>query len=120
MAATTLFRSASLAVIDYRCSLGPHSKSFAESHSSFTISYVRKGSFGCRMRGESFDLVAGSVMVGHPGDEYMCTHEHHVCGDECLSFQLTRELVETMGCANMEISRQRRRANGFHTQGNPD
>lgn len=103
MAVTTLFRSASLAVIDYRCSLGPHSKPFVESHSRFTISYVRKGTFGCRMRGHTFDLVPGSVLVGHPGDEYMCTHEHHACGDECLSFQLTRELVETMGCGNAEI-----------------
>lgn len=26
-------------------------------------------------------------MVGHDGDEYMCSHDHHVCGDEYLSFQ---------------------------------
>lgn len=103
MAATTILQSASLAVIDYRCDLGPHSKPFVESHSKFTISYVRRGTFGCRMRGETFELVAGSLLVGHPGDEYMCTHDHHVCGDECLSFQLTRELVETMGYANAEI-----------------
>ena len=32
-----------------------------------------------------FELVAGSILVGHPGVEYTCTHEHHVCGDECLS-----------------------------------
>ena len=33
------------------------------------------------------ELVAGSMLVGHPGDEYICTHDH-VCGDECLSFFL--------------------------------
>jgi len=31
---------------------------------------VRKGSFGYRTRGKSFELVAGSILVGHPGDEY--------------------------------------------------
>jgi AraC-like DNA-binding protein len=40
--------------------------------------------------------VAGSILVGHPGDEYLCTHDH-VCGDECLSFFLTPELVGTIG-----------------------
>jgi AraC-like DNA-binding protein len=57
---------------------------------------VRKGSFGCHSRGRFFELVAGSVLVGHPGDEYICTHDH-VCGDECLSFSLDPELVEAIG-----------------------
>jgi len=70
---------------------------FVEQHGAYSISYVRKGSFGYRIRGASFELVAGSVLVGHPGDEYLCTHDHHVCGDECLSFQLAPELVESLG-----------------------
>ena len=57
---------------------------------------MRKGSFGCHSRGRSFELVAGSVLVGHPGDEFICTHDH-VCGDECLSFFLEPELVEAIG-----------------------
>jgi len=55
---------------------------------------VRKGTFGYRARGRAFDLVAGSIVVGRPGLEYTCTHDHHVCGDECLSFQLAPELAE--------------------------
>jgi AraC family transcriptional regulator len=70
---------------------------FVELHDSFSVSYVRKGSFGCRTLGDSFELVAGSILVGHPGDEFMCTHEHHIHGDECLSFQMAPELVETIG-----------------------
>jgi len=100
MVARTIFRSGSLEVIDYRCSAGPADAPFVELHRTFSLSYVRKGSFGCRTRGESFELVAGSVMVGRPGDEYMCTHDHHACGDECLSFQLEPELVETIGDRN--------------------
>ncbi|HZP94379.1 MAG TPA: AraC family transcriptional regulator [Burkholderiales bacterium] len=97
MLATTVLRHKSLSVIDYRCSAGPADRPFVERHRSFSVSYVRKGSFGCRTRGESFELVAGSVLVGHPGDEYLCTHEHHAGGDECLSFQLAPALVETIG-----------------------
>ncbi len=67
-----------------------------EQHRGHSVSYVRKGSFGCRSRGRFFELVAGSVLVGHPGGEYMCTHDH-VCGDECLSFFLSPELVEAIG-----------------------
>jgi AraC family transcriptional regulator len=41
--------------------------------------------------------VAGSVLVGHPGDEFMCTHDHHVCGDECLAFHLSPNFVDLIG-----------------------
>ena len=87
----------SISVIDYVCGAGPADKPFVEHHDRFSVSYVRKGSFGCRTRGRSFELVAGAIMVGYPGDEYMCTHEHHDCGDECLSFQLAPELAATIG-----------------------
>src|SRR3954451_2188811 len=97
MTATTVLQTAALAVYDYRCSAGPHSKPFLEQHASHSIAYVRKGSFGCAKRGQSFELVAGSLLVGHPGDEYVCSHHHHGCGDECLSFFLAPELVERIG-----------------------
>jgi AraC-like DNA-binding protein len=96
MQATTLLQRQSISVFDFRCSAGPDDTPFAEQHSCHSISFVRKGSFGCRSRGRSFELVAGSVLVGHPGDEYVCTHDH-VCGDECLSFFLSPELVEAIG-----------------------
>ena len=97
MVTTTVLRSGSISVTDYRCSAGPADKPFVELHPGFSVSYVRTGSFGYRFRGKSFELVAGSILVGHPGDEFMCTHDHHVCGDECLSFQLAPALVETIG-----------------------
>ena len=96
MTATTLLQRKSLLVSDFRCDAGPDDKPFAEQHRCHSISYVRKGSFGCRSRGRSFELVAGSVMVGHPGDEYVCSHDH-VCGDECLSFFLSPELADAIG-----------------------
>jgi AraC-like DNA-binding protein len=96
MTATTLLERPSISISDFRCDAGPGDRPFAEQHRRHSISYVRKGSFGLHCRGKSHELVAGSVLIGHPGDEYTCTHEH-VCGDECLSFFLSPELVETLG-----------------------
>ncbi len=96
MGATTLLGSGSISVIDYRCTLGPDDEPFVERHESYSVSYVREGSFGYRLRGRSFELVAGSIMIGHPGDEFVCTHDH-LHGDECLSFHLAPHLVETIG-----------------------
>ena len=97
MPTKTILKTGSLTVFDYRCSAGPHDRPYVEVHSGHSVSYVRRGSFGCRTQGSSFELVAGSMLIGHPGDEFMCTHDHHVCGDECLSFHFTRELTETIG-----------------------
>jgi AraC-like DNA-binding protein len=93
---TTLLQRKRISVSDFRCTAGPGAKPFSEQYACHSISYVRKGSFGCHFRGRFHELVAGSILVGHPGDEYICTHDH-VCGDECLSFFLDPELVETIG-----------------------
>jgi AraC-like DNA-binding protein len=96
MTLSTLLHHGSISVSDFRCSAGPDDKPFVEQYACHSVSYVRKGSFGCHSRGRFFELVAGSILVGHPGDEFKCTHDH-VCGDECLSFFLTPELVEEIG-----------------------
>jgi AraC-like DNA-binding protein len=96
MASTTLLARASLTVSDFRCTAATGEKPFVEQHRCHSISYVRKGSFGYQSCGESHDLVAGSVLVGTPGTEFICTHDH-VCGDECLSFFFAPELIETIG-----------------------
>ena len=96
MSSTTLYQRPSITVSDFRCSAVPGDKPFAEQHRCHSISYVRKGSFGYRSRGRAHELVAGSVLVGFPGTEFICTHDH-VCGDECLSFFLKPELVEAAG-----------------------
>src|SRR5438128_1527299 len=93
---TTLLQRQSISVSDFRCTAVPGEKPFVEQYRCHSVSYVRKGSFGCHSRGRFFELVAGSILVGHPGDEYVCTHEH-VCGDECLSFFLAPELVDAIG-----------------------
>jgi AraC-like DNA-binding protein len=96
MKRTTLLARERISVTEFRCTAETGAKPFAERFACHSISYVRKGSFGCHCRGRFHELVAGSVLVGHPGDEYVCTHDH-VVGDECLSFFLSLELVETIG-----------------------
>jgi AraC family transcriptional regulator len=93
---TTVFRGRHLSVIDYVCTSGPGDAPFVEAHTAHSVSFVRGGSFGYEHRGRSHELVAGSVMVGYPGDEYMCTHSH-TCGDECLSFHLSAESADHLG-----------------------
>jgi len=94
--ATTALREGAISVVDYRCTAGPGDTPYPELHRGFSVSYVRRGSFGYRYRGAAYDLVAGSVLVGHPGDEFTCTHEH-VVGDECLSVTLDEATVDEIG-----------------------
>lgn len=94
MPAITPLHSGSMLVLDYRCTAKPSDKPFWEAHRYNSISYVRKGSFGYRTRGRDFELVAGSVLIGHADHEFQCTHDHQDGGDECLSFQLTPELAD--------------------------
>src|ERR1700730_8908953 len=96
MSSTTLLQRPSVTVSDFRCSAVPGDKPYREQHGCHSISFVRKGSFGYRSRGRSHDLVAGSFLVGRPGAEFVCSHDH-VCGDECLSFFLAPELVDAVG-----------------------
>jgi AraC-like DNA-binding protein len=92
----TLLQRKSISVSDFRCTAVPGDKPFVEQFACHSVSYVRKGSFGCQSRGRRLELVAGSILVGHPGDEFICIHDH-ACGDECLSFFLDPELVEAIG-----------------------
>jgi len=97
MATATVIEHGAVSVIDYRCDAGPGDAPFPEAHNAYTLSYVRRGGFAYASRGRTFELVAGSFMIGHPGDEYICSHDHHLCGDECLSFHLTPEAASEVG-----------------------
>jgi AraC family transcriptional regulator len=99
MGIATFLRRGPLSVIDWRCDAGPDDTPFVEQHERFTVSYVRRGAFGYQSRGRAYEMVAGSIMLGRPGDEYVCTHDHHHHGDECLSFHLTEEFADEIGFA---------------------
>lgn len=96
MQVMTIHEGPNLSVYRFRCTAGPHDQPYAEVHRSYSLAYVVSGSFGCRTLGGQHELVAGAVMVGKPEQEYTATHEHHACGDECLSLQLSQELAESL------------------------
>ena len=93
----TLFEGESLSVYRFVCTRGPSDRPFAEMHARHSLSYVRRGSFGCRTLGAEHEMVPGAVMVGAPGREYTATHEHHGCGDECLSIKLAPDVADGFG-----------------------
>ncbi|MGJ5176074.1 helix-turn-helix transcriptional regulator [Bradyrhizobium oligotrophicum] len=96
MTATILFESSPVTVSEFRCAAVPGERPYAEQYAGYSLSYVRKGSFGCHHRGRFFELVTGALLVGYPGDEFMCTHDH-VCGDECLSFSFDDSIIDEIG-----------------------
>jgi AraC family transcriptional regulator len=97
MPATTISESELLSVTDYQCSCGPGDTPFTEVHGGFSVAYVRRGSFGYHVGSKAFEFVAGATLVGRQGDEYVCTHDHHLGGDECLSLQLTPAAMSSLG-----------------------
>jgi len=83
-----------VSVVHVRCTAGRGERPFVELHQGWSVSYVQRGSFGCRCLGAEYELVPGSVLVGRAGDEYLCTHDHDGGGDECLAFFVAPELVD--------------------------
>jgi AraC family transcriptional regulator len=90
LAATALSRHASLSVVAFQCN-----SRVAGLHDDLSISYLRNGSLSYCARGKRFDLVPGSILVGYPGVEYVCSHDHG--GGECLSFRFAPALIEAIG-----------------------
>lgn len=85
-----------VSVTAHRCDAGPQSRAYWEHHEGWSVSYVQRGSFGCRCGGRLHELVPGSVLVLRPGDDYQCTHEHRAGGDDCLAVGLAPELVDEL------------------------
>jgi AraC family transcriptional regulator len=91
-----IIHDGSIVILEYRCDAARQDIPFVELHARASLSYVRRGSFGCKTLGCHHELVPGSFLVGYPGDEYTCTHEHHDGGDECLSIQLAPDVADEL------------------------
>ena len=94
--ATPIKTGRALTVVDYRCTARPGDRPFEEHHDATAIAYVRAGSFGYRCRGVAHELVTGAALIACAGDDYVCTHDHHGGGDECLSFHLAPEVADAL------------------------
>jgi AraC family transcriptional regulator len=92
---TTVAETSVLRVMRYRCTAGPEDEPFGEAHAADSLSYVRAGVFGYHPRGRSYQMSAGSILIGRNDDEFSCSHEDG-CGDECLSFQFSNGFIEEL------------------------
>lgn len=93
----TVLRRGPVTVCDHRCSSGPGDAPFAEQHGGWSLAYVRAGAFSYRHCGRGFEMAPGAVLAGHPGDDFVCSHDH-VHGDHCLSFRFEPETAEAVAC----------------------
>jgi AraC-like DNA-binding protein len=98
MVASPIFEGPLLRVEEWCCTAGVGAPAVVEPHAGFSLSYVRRGTFGLWSSGRSFEMTVGSLVVGHRGGEYACTHEH-ACGDECLCFYFAPDLAESLAPA---------------------
>lgn len=105
MRVSTLLHDTSLSVIDYQCDKGHGDSPLRAAHEHYTLCYLRKGSFTYHARGQSYEMLPGSILCGHPGEAYVCTYDRHVWGDECLAFRFEPALLDTIGAHERDIWR---------------
>jgi AraC family transcriptional regulator len=82
-------------VAEIVCTAGPRDRPFEERHGAASISLVLAGTFIYRGDRGSSLMSAGSLLLGSPGQNYECSHQHGA-GDHCLSFQFEPELIERL------------------------
>lgn len=87
-----------LAVTRWVCTAGPRDRPFPEEHGAATLAVVLGGSFCYRCRGQTHAMVPGAVMLGEPGDAFVCSHEHGV-GDVCLAVGLSEAALASAASA---------------------
>lgn len=88
-----------VSVSAFACTAKASARPYREEHAHWSVSYVQAGSFSCQCRGAHFELMPGGVLLGRPGDEFTCTHDHHGGGDECLAFFIAPEVADEIGGA---------------------
>jgi AraC-like DNA-binding protein len=85
-------------VDDVVCSAGPQDRPYEEEHKQVAIAIVTGGSFQYRgsTAGPGRELMTpGSVLLGNPGQCFVCGHEHGL-GDRCISFRYSPEYFATI------------------------
>src|SRR5687768_4449338 len=84
------------AAYEYRCASGPGDAAEPERHARHSLALVRSGNLTYHREGRAVLLERGSVLLGDPGGEYTCTHEHGG-RDVCTVFEYAPELLDEVG-----------------------
>lgn len=96
MRVEAIHRSSLFSVDSFACEAKRGDKPYPEIHRIYALCFVKQGSFGCRTLGKQHELVSGSVFIARPNQEYTAIHDHHDCGDECLSVRLSPQFADTL------------------------
>jgi len=80
-------------VRDCTCTAGPQDRPFEEQHEAVCVAAVTRGTFQYRTTRGRATLVPGGLLLGNPGANFECSHEHGV-GDRCLSFDFDPDYFE--------------------------
>jgi AraC-like DNA-binding protein len=81
------------AVADVVCASGPQDRPFEERHENAAVAVVAAGSFQYRSTTGRSLMTPGSLLLGNPGQEFECGHEHGE-GDRCVSFWYAPDYFE--------------------------
>jgi AraC family transcriptional regulator len=84
------------------CTLGPLDKPYPETHQrdAWTIALVRRGNFRYRAGDTNrvHSLRAGWLVLGRPGGDFECSHDHDG-GDDCASLVVSHDLLTEVAAA---------------------
>ena len=105
-AGRVLARGEGWVVEDVLCTSGPQDRPFEEQHCSVAIAIVAAGSFQYRSTGGRVLMTPGSLLLGNPGQCFVCGHEHET-GDRCISFRFQpawfEEIVADSGVSGRKL-----------------
>ncbi len=94
MAIESLLETGTISVREYCCTAGPDTSTYPEVHTGHVIAYVENGTFGYSVDGHVNEMVPGAFLIGRPGREFLCCHNHYEHGDTCLSFSFSGEVAD--------------------------
>ena len=91
------------------CRAGAGERPRDEEHQAFSVTLVERGTLGYRTRAGHARLSAGWLMLGNPGEGYVCSHEDSDgSGDDCVVLSISaRAFDDASGAWGLAGSRPR-------------
>ncbi|RQP25924.1 helix-turn-helix transcriptional regulator [Piscinibacter terrae] len=88
-------RASGLRVLRCHCHAGVDERPVDEQHEAFSITLLERGTLGYRTTAGSAVLSPGWLMLGNPGEAYVCSHEHgDGTGDDCAVLSMSAQTLD--------------------------
>lgn len=82
------------------CRAGAGERPRDEEHQAFSVTLVERGTLGYRTRAGRARLSAGWLMLGNPGEGYVCSHEQgDGTGDDCVVLSISAQAFDAASAA---------------------